>query len=149
MMIEVSVYQLTMTPLEKTLPKLMEKVIQGGKRAVVMASSKERVEVLNTILWTYSTLTFLPHGSVEDDFAEDQPIWLTNELENPNNADVLVLCDGAEVSDIQGFSRLLDLFDGNDLQATNQARQRVKDYRQQGCQVTFWQQGLGGVWEKK
>ena len=146
---EVSIYQLTKSPLEKILPKLMEKVIQGEKRAVILASSKDRVEELTRILWTYSTLTFLPHGSAEDDFATEQPIWLTSELENPNNAEVLVLCDGADVPDTQGFLRCLDLFDGNDPQATEQARQRVKRYRDQGCQVSFWQQGPDGAWGKK
>ena len=146
---EVSVYQLTVTPLEKTLPKLMEKVVQGGKRAVIQTTSEERVEELNKQLWTYTTKTFLPHGCAADGFAEDQPIWLTSTSENPNNAEVLVLCDGATVSDMQGFSRCLDLFNGNDELATNEARQRVKNYKQQGHQITFWQQGAKGAWEKR
>ncbi len=147
-MTEVSVYKLTITPLEKTLPKLMEKVLQGGKRAVIVSPSKERVDILNTLLWTYTTLTFLPHGSADDGFADQQPIWLTSEVENPNQADVLVLCDGAQASTLQGFSRCLDMFDGNDSDSTQDARKRIEQYKSQGCSVNYWQQDPQGAWQK-
>lgn len=147
-MTEVSVYKLGVTPLEKTLPKLMEKVLQGGKRAVIVSPSKERVEVLNTLLWTYTTLTFLPHGSALDGFPDQQPIWLTDHLENPNGAEVLVLCDGAEASSLEGFGRCLDLFDGNDAESTAQARKRIQGYKGQGCSVSYWQQDAAGAWTK-
>lgn len=147
-MTEVSVYKLTVTPLEKTLPKLMEKVLQGGSRAVIVSPSKERVDILNTLLWTYTTLTFLPHGTADDGFADQQPIWLTSTLENPNGADVLVLCDGAQASPLQGFSRCLDLFDGNDTDSTQEARKRIEQYKQQGFAVNYWQQDPAGAWQK-
>lgn len=147
-MTEVSVYKLSVTPLEKTLPKLMEKVLQGGMRAVIVSPSKERVEVLNTLLWTYTTLTFLPHGSAEDGFADQQPIWLTSQVENPNKADVLVLCDGAQSATLQGFTRCLDLFDGNDTESTQDARKRIEQYKAQGCNVSYWHQDPKGAWQK-
>ena len=147
-MTDVSVYKLSVTPLEKTLPTLMEKVLQGGMRAVIVSPSKERVELLNTLLWTYTTLTFLPHGSAEDGFADQQPIWLTTEVENPNNADVLVLCDGAASASLQGFTRCLDLFDGNDTESTQNARKRIEKYKAQGSVVSYWHQDPKGVWVK-
>jgi DNA polymerase III subunit chi len=147
-MTDVSVYKLTVTPLEKTLPKLMEKVLQGGKRAVIVSPSKERVEVLNTLLWTYTTLTFLPHGSAIDGFADQQPIWLTSEVENPNQADVIVLCDGAQASSLQGFNRCLDLVDGNDTESVREGEKRIEMYKQQGCAVSIWQQDPKGAWQK-
>lgn len=148
-MTEVSVYKLTVTPLEKTLPKLMEKVLQGGKRAVIVSPSSERVEVLNTLLWTYTTLTFLPHGSAADGFADQQPIWLTSQVENPNHSDVIVLCDGAQASSLQGFSRCLDLFDGNDVESTQEANKRIEQYKSQGYEVSYWQQDPKGTWQKQ
>ena len=146
-MTEVSVYKLTNTPLEKTLPKLMEKVISGGMRAVILASSKEQVKAFNTLLWTYSTTTFLPHGSEEDNFAEDQPIWLTTLLENPNNAQVLVLCNGETLESINEFQRCLDLYDGNDPEVCAKAATRIKAYQNQNHKITLWQQGPKGTWE--
>ena len=95
-MIEYGFYHLTRTPLEPALGRLLERVLASGQRAVVVASSPERVEALNRALWTFGRESFLPHGSREDGFAEDQPVFLTDEADFPNGATVLVLVDGAE-----------------------------------------------------
>ena len=113
-MTEVGFYHLTATPLEAALPRLLEKVLAGGFRAVVMAGSAERVEALNTQLWTYNPGSFLPHGSAADGNAADQPIWITSQDENPNQAHVLVLTEGVLSERIAAFARCLDLFDGAD-----------------------------------
>jgi len=49
-MTEIGFYHLQRSPLERALPKLLEKVLEAGKRAVVVARSDERVEQLNGIL---------------------------------------------------------------------------------------------------
>ena len=53
-MTDIAFYHLTRSPLEAALPKLLEKTLDAGKRAVVVAGSEERVENLNNALWTYS-----------------------------------------------------------------------------------------------
>ena len=65
-MVEIAFYQLRRTPLEKALPKLLEKVLESGRRAVVLAASEERAEALNAALWTYEQGSFLPHGTARD-----------------------------------------------------------------------------------
>ena len=65
------------------MPVLLEKTLERGWRAVVMARSGERVEALNGQLWTYRNEGFLPHGSADDGNAALQPIWLTDADENP------------------------------------------------------------------
>ena len=94
-MTDINFYHLQRSALEQALPKLLEKIIQAGKRAVVMARSEQRVDALNALLWTYDPNSFLPHGSKADGNAAEQPVWLTIEDENPNAATVLVLTDGA------------------------------------------------------
>jgi len=77
---EISFYQLMTHPLEKVLPKLLEKVYESGLRALVVASSNEQAQSLNASLWTYSPGAFLPHGmkgsNLKDD-PQDHPIWVT------------------------------------------------------------------------
>ena len=89
-MTEIGFYHLQRTSLEKALPRLLEKVLASGRRAVVMAGSPERVEALNLALWVQDPNGFLPHGSAADGNAERQPVWLTAADENPNGATVLV-----------------------------------------------------------
>jgi DNA polymerase-3 subunit chi len=148
-MTEVSFYHLTATPLEAALPRLLEKVLANGLRAVVMAGSSERVEALNAQLWTYNPGSFLPHGSAADGNAADQPIWLTDKDENPNGATVLVLTEGLRSERIAEFARCLDLFDGADAEAVAKARERWTECRARDFAVAYLQQTAAGGWEKK
>ncbi len=79
-MTAIQFYHLTATPLERALPKLLEKALAGGFRALLVAPSDERVEQLNQLLWTYDPNSFLPHGSVKDGHVDEQPILLVSSL---------------------------------------------------------------------
>ena len=140
MQTEIGFYHLTRTALEPALGRLLERVLESGLRAVVRASSAERVEALNRALWLFGRDSFLPHGSRADGEPESQPVFLTDQDDVPNGATVLVLVDGAEVEPPAQFSRCLFLFDGNDPTAVEQARAAWRRWRAQGADVTYWQQ---------
>jgi len=146
---DISFYHLQRQPLERALPKLLERVVASSMKALVLADNEERVGMLNSTLWTYDQDSFLPHGSGKDGDAELQPIYLTVEEDNPNRANVLVLVDGGQHKDLAHFDRCLDMFDGNDQDAVAQARTRWKAYQDAGHEVTYWQQNDAGKWEKK
>jgi DNA polymerase-3 subunit chi len=146
---EIGFYHLTASPLERALPKLLEKAVATGQRIVVMAGSEERVEALNALLWTYDPASFLPHGSARDGNAAAQPIWLTAKDENPNGAGILVLTDGAASARLPEYARCLDMFDGNDPEAVGKARARWQAYKADGHSLVYWQQNDRGGWEKK
>jgi DNA polymerase-3 subunit chi len=146
-MADIRFYHLLTTPLERALPKLLERALAGGFRAVVVAGSQERVDQLNAALWTYEDDSFLPHGAAKDGFPEHQPIWLTTADENPNAANLLVLVDGASVGEPGAFARCLDVFDGSE-EAVAAARRRWSAAKAAGHELTYWQQTETG-WEKK
>lgn len=153
-MSEVAFYHLTRSPLEAALPKLLQKTLEAGKRAVVMAVSPGRVEHLNSALWTFDPASWLPHGSVKDGqnqegWAEEQPVWLTDADENPNGAQFLFLTDGAACADLGAFERCFELFDGADAESVQTARVRWKAYKDAGHELTYWQQTERGGWTKK
>ena len=148
-MTDIGFYHLTGSPLERALPKLLEKVHAAGARAVVMAGSEERVEALCALLWTYHQDSFLPHGSARDGDAPEQPIWLTADDHNPNGATVLVLTDGASSAHVGEYARCLEMFDGGDAGAVAAARERWRAYADSGHALTYWQQTERGGWERK
>ena len=148
-MTEFLFYHLEHQPLERVLPSLVEKTLERGWRAVIQAGSEERLEALDTLLWTYKDDSFLPHGTKKDGHAELQPIYLTTGGDNPNGATVRFLVDGAVAADLAGYARLVTLFDGRDPQAVEQARAEWKRAKAAGCAVTYWQQGESGRWEQK
>jgi DNA polymerase III subunit chi len=147
-MAEIGFYHLLSTPLERALPRLLERARSQDLRIVIRAGSSERVEHLNSLLWTYDEASFLAHGSQRDGNADDQPIFLSHKDENPNGATVLFLVDGVEAGDLGDFARCLDLFDGNDPDAVEAARNRWRTAQAAGHTLTYWQQ-TGTGWEKK
>ena len=146
---EVLFYQLERQPLDQVLPGLLEKTLERGWRAVVQAGTEERLEALDTLLWTYAEDSFLPHGTARDGFTDQQPVFLTALDANPNGAAVRFLVDGADSDDLAGYARVVYLFDGRDEDARVKARQQWKRAKDQGFAVTFWQQNERGRWEKK
>ena len=147
-MTEVGFYHLTRSPLDEALPRLLEKAYAAGSRVVVRVGEAERLELLNRALWTYGKDSFLPHGTRADGFAEDQPIYLTTQVENPNGAGILVLVLDAEAPDLAAYERCLDLFDGGDPEAVARARARWRAGAAAGHACVYWQQSARGGGQK-
>lgn len=147
-MAEIGFYHLLSTPLERALPRLLERARAQGHPIVVRAGSAGRVAQLDAMLWTYDEASFLPHGSGAEGNAAMQPIWLTDRDENPNHASMLVLIDGVEAGDLSRFARCADMFDGNDPAAVETARERWRRAREGGHALTYWQQTSSG-WERR
>jgi DNA polymerase-3 subunit chi len=145
---EIGFYHLLATPLERALPRLLERARAQGHRIVVRAGSAERVAQLDAILWTYEEASFLPHGSARDGNAAAQPILLTDKDENPNEASMAVLVDSVEAGDLSAYARCADMFDGNDPDAVEAARERWRRAREKGHALTYWQQTASG-WERR
>jgi DNA polymerase-3 subunit chi len=145
---EIGFYHLRTMPLDRALPKLVERALGEGHRVVVMAGSEERVGHLDMLLWTYDDASFLPHGSARDGNAAHQPVWLTTADDNPNAATMLVLTDGARSERIAEYKRICDIFDGNDETAVAAARERWREAKAAGHDLVYWEQTAKG-WEKR
>ncbi|HEV7820720.1 MAG TPA: DNA polymerase III subunit chi, partial [Burkholderiales bacterium] len=121
-MTEVLFYHLQDMTLENVLPPLLEKSLERGWRVVVQAGSEERADALDSHLWTYREDSFLPHGTWREPDVADQPVVLTVNDSNPNNASVRFLVDGAQVpSDCASYERVILVFNGNDGDALRSA----------------------------
>ena len=148
-MTEISFYHLERQPLEKALVALLERSLARGWRAVVQAGSAERVEALDTMLWTYDEASFLPHGTAKDGQPELQQVFLTTGDENPNGARVRFLVDGAPIADVAGYERAVYLFDGHDPDAVAEARRQWAAVKALGHTLSYWQQDDNGRWINK
>src|SRR6516162_1590885 len=146
-MAEIGFYHLIATPLERALPRLLERARAQGHRIVVRAGSEARARDLDALLWRYDEASFLPHGSARDGNPAAQPIWLTHVDENPNGASMIILVDGIEMADLNSFGRCADVFDGNDADALEAARGRWRRAREAGHSLSYWQQTASG-WEQ-
>jgi len=149
-MTEILFYHLQNQPLERVLPTLLEKSLERGWRVVVQAASEERIEALDAHLWTFRDDSFLPHGTHKQPEANEQPILLTVNDDNPNKAEVRFLIDGAPVpADASPYARIVLLFDGDDEDAVAAARARWSEAKEKGLDATYWQPDAQGRWVKK
>lgn len=135
-------YHLTTTPLERALPKLLEKAYGSGARTCVVADSA-RISRLDELLWTYDPNSFLPHG-IEGD---QHPILIAGEL--PAAGDIVCITNGIRVENVSPYNRILDIFDGASEEGLKAARARWKGYKDAGCELHYYQQTSTGGWDKK
>jgi DNA polymerase III subunit chi len=149
-MTELLFYHLQQQPIERVLPPLLEKSLARGWRVVVQCASDERVEALDSHLWTYRDDGFLPHGTYRDAAAADQPVLITIRDDNPNAAAVRFLIDGVPVpAEAASYERLVLIFDGDDEEAVAEARRRWTAAKAAGFSVTYWQADEHGRWSRK
>jgi DNA polymerase III subunit chi len=143
-------YHLQARPLEAVLPLLVEKSLERSWRVVIQAVTRERLSALDERLWTYDDESFLPHATDEDGDPTAQTVLLTTGTANPNRAAIRFLTEGAPVpEDIEGYERIVLLFDGNDPDALAAAREAWKGVRARGLSATYWRQNEAGRWEKQ
>lgn len=150
-MTEIRLYRAVQSSLDQVLPSILAKAAARGQRIVVLLPDKASVERYNELLWTYQADSFLPHGSAKDGHADQQPIWLTDQEENPNGAEILVTlrAENEAIPAFAGsFALCCDLVDGRIEQETMAARKRWVAYKAQGHEMTYWLQTEQG-WEKQ
>lgn len=149
-MTEVLFYHLQDMALETVLPPLLEKSLERGWRAVVQSTSEERADALDAHLWTYRDDSFLPHATWRAGDATDQPIVLTVEPGNPNNAKIRFLVDNAALpEDSSSYERLVLVFNGDDGDALTAARSAWTECKSRGFEVTYWQADERGRWQRR
>jgi DNA polymerase-3 subunit chi len=147
-------YHLERRGLDDALPGLIEKTLERGWRALIRAESADRAAALDALLWTYNDQTFLPHAQLGDGDAARQPVLITVEDGNANNADVLFLVGGALPPQWDGalatsLTRIVLMFDGRDTAALATARAAWKDAKAAGHDVTYWKESASGKFEKQ
>jgi DNA polymerase-3 subunit chi len=145
-MTEIGFYHLTRSTLAQALPRLLDRTLAAGHRALVLGPNAAGLDALSAALWVQPA--WLPHGSASDGDADLQPIWLSADAEPVNGARYLFLVEGAETDRIKDYVRAFDIFDGNDPGAVAAARARWKTAKDAGHTLAYWQQ-TESSWQKK
>ncbi|MDE8348369.1 MAG: DNA polymerase III subunit chi [Acidocella sp.] len=142
-MVEIGFYHLTRTDELAALPALLVRTLAAGEKALVLCGAADRVKALDDALWR---VEWLAHGTAKTPHPEWQPVFITAAMDNPAAARFLFLLDGVS-TDVNGFARVFDLFDGNDEAAVMAARGRWKLAKEAGHAMTYWKQSETG-WAK-
>lgn len=142
-------YHMTQTPLEATLPALLEKSLAAGWRVLIRGTRASELERLDELLWLRPEDGFLPHGLAGGERDADQPVLLG--VDAPlGGRDALICVDGARLdpTEVAELTRASLLFDGGDAAAVDAARAQWRTVTAAGASAQYWSQD-SGRWEKK
>ncbi|HJD66312.1 MAG TPA: DNA polymerase III subunit chi [Rickettsia endosymbiont of Bembidion nr. Transversale] len=148
-----SIYQTSDELLLKAIFLLIEKCYYSDLKSVVLTVDAEQQEMLNKNLWTYSRKQFIPHGSKVDPQPEKQPIYITDTLQNPNNASVLIIISPNNIEKIlqakeyvSDFKRIIIITDlPEDLKKLNL---KISQITEQENTIDCFTQDQRGSWNK-
>ncbi len=113
---EINFYQvsnLIENGIAKSVAPLLLKVLEEKKKTLIYSKDTTLINALDNGLWSFGKNKFIPHVTIFDQEFEpkNQPIFLTNQEENHNQADYLLLFDEATTKFISNFSRIFYFYD--------------------------------------
>lgn len=107
------------------------------KPMLVYALEREVASSLDRMLWTHSALSFVPHCRADSPLAAETPILITDTLDSIAQDERLMNLS-REIP--PGFSRFENLIEvvGQDDEDRSAARDRVRLYKERGCDVRYF-----------
>jgi DNA polymerase-3 subunit chi len=117
--------------------RLLRKAVAAGAKVVVTGDSRQ-LGALDTALWTFSALEFLPHclgSAATPAMLAASPVVLAESPRSAPHQQVLVNLGGAIPEGFERFERLIEIVGVGD-DDRQQGRQRWKHYADRGYAIT-------------
>ncbi len=143
---QVDFYHLSLTPLDRALPQIAEKVVASGARLLIVTAQDERRRHLDRLLWSYAPDSFLPHGQAGTGNDERQPILIAADVAAANGARHIALVDGVWRDEALTFDRVFHFFDDDSIREARLAWKALAD--RDGVERRYWKQNDAGRWEQ-
>ena len=114
--------------------RLAGKAVAQKKKLLIFAPSTDTARRIDSLLWTWQPLSFLPHCHAHDALAPRTPIVITGESAEPPEGDVLLNL-GAECPPFfERYPRLLEIVGQDDAERAL-GRGRFKFYKERGYAI--------------
>ena len=143
---QVDFYHLTVTPLERALPQIAEKVVASGGRLLIVSENEVQRGAIDRLLWSYTPESFLPHGQAGGEDDADQPVLIAAGLAAANTAANIALIDGQWRDEALAFDRAFHFFDAERIAEARSAWKALAD--REGVERRYWKQNDAGKWEQ-
>jgi DNA polymerase-3 subunit chi len=145
----VDFYHLTRDPVERVIPSIAARVLDGGGRLLVVAQERERLERISEALWSAGEKSYLAHDYEDQPLPEVQPVLLSLSVSANgaalNGARLIALADGEWRGDALGFERIFHFFDEETIGAARSAWRSLSE--RDDVERRYWKQD-GGRWRQ-
>ena len=143
---QVDFYHLTLQPLDRVLPRIAERVVEGGGRLLIVAEAEAQRSAIDRLLWTYTPESFLPHAIADGEGDAAQPILIAEQPAPANAARNIALADGVWRDEALSFDRAFHFFDADHIAEARAAWKALAD--REGVERRYWKQNEAGRWEQ-
>lgn len=117
--------------------RVIRKARAAGKRAVVYTRDADRLAQIDSVLWTFSALDFVPHVYVDSPLAGSTPVLLAADAASAPESDVLLTLDDEAPPHFEEFfaryERVVEVVSSQE-DDRQRARARFKNYKDRGFQ---------------
>jgi DNA polymerase IIIc chi subunit len=129
----------------KFMAPLLIKVLDEDKKALIYCQDEKQVEEIDGGLWQFSKTKFIPHGTKTTKLEPvKQPIFITDQLINANQAEYLIMLDEAEEKFLNEFGKIFYFFSSGNVA---DARKLWAKYKKQSFVLNFYKKE-DGAWVK-
>ena len=143
---QVDFYHLTVQPLDHVLPRIAERVVEGGGRLLIVADDADRRAAIDKLLWSYAAESFLPHAQAGGDHDATQHVLIAADPVPTNAARNIALADGIWRAEALGFDRAFHFFDDDRIAEARAAWKALADNAE--AERRYWKQNDAGRWEQ-
>lgn len=141
---QIDFYQLSRDPVERVVPLLAAKALDGGGRVLVVSGDAAQREALSEALWAREG-AFLAHGDADAPHPARQPVLLSAMCAAANGAQMVILADGVWRDDAGAFERAILVFGADQTEA---ARALWGQLKSGGHAPRIFKQGDSGGWRE-
>ncbi len=129
----------------KSIAPLLIKVLDEEKKALIYCQDEKQVIEIDDGLWSFSKTKFIPHGTKNTKLAPaNQPVFITNQTENANQAEYLIMLGEVEEKFLSQFGKIFYFFSSGNVV---DARKLWAKYKKQSFTLNFYKKA-DGSWVK-
>ena len=115
--------------------RVVRKALGSRRTVLIFCRDAQRLARLDSALWTFSALDFVPHVYADSSLAACTPVWLSMTALDGRTRDVLIPLDDEPAPDFEHwferFERVIEIV-SNEPDDRARARNRFKAYRERG-----------------
>ncbi len=113
---EINLYQID-DAMAKTMAPLLIKILEEKKKAFIYCPNKAKIKEIDDGLWVFGKVRFIAHTTIFEKDIEEisswkrQPVLISDEEENKNEASYLVLTSACSDNFIKNFERVFYFYE--------------------------------------
>ena len=143
---QVDFYHLTISPLDRVLPRIAERVVTSGGRLLVVSGDAAQRDALDRALWTFAPDSFLPHAQAGEGDDEAQPILIAPDAIAANAARHIAIADASWRDAALTIDRAFHFFGEDQIAEARAAWRGLAD--KTDVERRYWKQTESGGWEQ-